>query len=233
MNHRMESRKSRMHDVVAKILEKKNFGHASSTLRGKGLIEYYELYRFPFQNCIASAVIRVGNQLDGPVGNVHGGIISLLFDDVMGFSCAAILPMAVTRDLAVVYKRPHPHEQFVVIRVYVDDEKTAQYNNDSNYQNDNKDGCMETKTSKVPKKKKRVFLRATCRSLGSCTDIERAPFVDQEDGVLYSTATITMVQVVDKPPSARKYLQSAHENGKEKEIHTIASASTSQLKSRL
>lgn len=216
-------RKSRSHDLIAKRLGEANkCGHAiASTLRGKkGLIEHYELFRFPIQQWqllrriksssdgknsstissdidnnnnnqqpVAAALVKVGNQLDGPIGKVHGGIIALLFDDIMGFAVVPLLFPCVTRDLAVVYKVPQPHDTFVVVRVYIDDAKTAEY---------------ETEQQAVGPRKKRIFLRATSSSLPTGSTLETAAFTPESDGdVIYSTATITMVQVSTGPPSSR------------------------------
>ena len=208
----MESRKSTLHDLIATRLREANkCGHAiASTLRGKkGLIEHYELFRFPIpkqpsevssnnpqqQQPIAAALIKVGNQLDGPIGKVHGGIIALLYDDIMSFSCAPLLRPCVTGNLAVQYKVPTPHDTFLVVRVYVDDAKTAEYHKEQAA------AAAANNNSNTTMRKKRVFLRATCSSLGSST-VETA-VVSPDDGVVYSTATITMVQVKTRPPSAR------------------------------
>ena len=218
-------RKSRSHDLIAKKLYGKGEnqlcgGHAiASTLRGKkGLIEHYELFRFPIQQWqrsgknsspevtnggndnnnnsnnqqpVAAAVVKVGNQLDGPIGKVHGGIIALLFDDIMGFAVVPLLFPCVTRDLAVIYKVPQPHDTFVVVRVYIDEAKTAEYE-------------REQAALDAGPRKKRIFLRATSRSMPTGSTLETAAFTPESDGdVLYSTATITMVQVSTGPPSSR------------------------------
>jgi len=212
------SRKSKSHDIIAKKLAKINnkCGHAiATTLRNKqGLIEHYELFRFPLppsiglsttkstrnkrnaQQTVAIALVKVGNQLDGPLGKVHGGIIALLYDDIMSFSCIPILTPCVTRDLAVTYKVPQPHNTYVVFRVYVDEERTAAYEQEQQQ-------LAAHQKNKVYKK--RCFLRATCSSHPAAIDAAVPPTLhdDDENGTVYSTATITMVQVPTRPPFTR------------------------------
>ncbi|CAB9503915.1 expressed unknown protein [Seminavis robusta] len=172
------------------------FHHAmASTLSHKpGLIEEYHLQRCTptrqNNHLIAIGFLKVGHLLDGPSGTVHGGIVALIFDDVMGYASGALQPWSVTKDLQVEYKRPQPHKSRVVVRVYLDLDKT----NNSNQ----------------PGKKKRLYLKATCRScLGNNNDNPQSALKlheeheDANNTVLFSTATITMVQVLSKPPSAR------------------------------
>jgi acyl-coenzyme A thioesterase PaaI-like protein len=186
------------HDIFAsQNLNINLINHAvAGTLRNKkGLIEVYNLHQFPkshdptasLSQPIAVAIIRVGDQLDGPIGYVHGGIVALLMDDVIGFATVPLQPWSVTSELAVQYKAPQPNQQYVVIRVFIDEEKAAFYKREN----------------AVGTRKKRLFLKATCKSLGSST-IEAVPYNQGDDGTLYSTATATMVQVqsTGRPASA-------------------------------
>jgi acyl-coenzyme A thioesterase PaaI-like protein len=177
----------------------------------KGLLEVYDLFQFP-KRCAPSAslpqpiaigIIKVGNLLDGPPGYVHGGIVALLMDDIMSFATVPLQPWSMTRDLVVQFKAPQPHQHYVVIQVYIDEEKTTA---DKDGNANEKEGASEMRdTSNATKgnKKKRFFLKATCRSLGSST-LETAPYDRGDDGALYSTATATMVQVqsTGRPASA-------------------------------
>ena len=65
-------------------------GHAIfGLLLGENMIESYEVYRKPdgdtsTENVIV-AFVKLGNRVDGHPGVVHGGILSLIFDDAFGF----------------------------------------------------------------------------------------------------------------------------------------------------
>ena len=91
---------------------------------------------------IVVADIKVGNRLNGHDGIVHGGIISLLFDDAMGYGYYAlfhsqraltstnsgegqesqtdgtVIPMGVTANLNINYCAPMPQGTQGIIRVY-------------------------------------------------------------------------------------------------------------------
>jgi acyl-coenzyme A thioesterase PaaI-like protein len=79
---------------------------------------------------IAVADIRIGKNLNGHTGIVHGGIMSLLFDDTFGWAYEAMrrsvggsfmgddFPIVVTANLNVNFRKPLPAESDVVIRVY-------------------------------------------------------------------------------------------------------------------
>ena len=100
-------------------------GHAIfGLLLGTNMIESYDIYRRPdddddddddnnnktssFDNVII-AYVKFGNKVDGHPGIVHGGILSLLFDDAMGFAYEALgVTMAVTANLNVDYRSPVP-----------------------------------------------------------------------------------------------------------------------------
>eukprot|EP00554_Chaetoceros_debilis_P003747 CAMPEP_0194088020 /NCGR_PEP_ID=MMETSP0149-20130528/27512_1 /TAXON_ID=122233 /ORGANISM="Chaetoceros debilis, Strain MM31A-1" /LENGTH=236 /DNA_ID=CAMNT_0038771577 /DNA_START=453 /DNA_END=1163 /DNA_ORIENTATION=+ len=114
------------------------------TLRGNKLIERYNHYRkvstvenshsIPLSSMeeIMVADIRIGKGLNGHTGIVHGGIISLLLDDSLGWGCNAMalrmgksfgdddFPLAVTANLNINYRAPLPEETDSVIRVYYD-----------------------------------------------------------------------------------------------------------------
>lgn len=55
------------------------------------------------------AKVNFGTHLNGHGGHVHGGITSLIFDDVMGWGCDRVLPeknVPVTANLNVDFRRP-------------------------------------------------------------------------------------------------------------------------------
>ncbi len=86
---------------------------------------------------ILLADIRIGKDLNGHDGIVHGGIISLLFDESFGWSFEAMPTnnvghgandddensIVVTANLNVNYRKPLPAETNVVIRVYHEETK--------------------------------------------------------------------------------------------------------------
>ncbi|KAL7560464.1 hypothetical protein ACA910_020507 [Epithemia clementina (nom. ined.)] len=66
------------------------------------------------------AVVRLGHKLDGHVGIVHGGIIALLVDDVLGFAYEAIpIPTAMTANLNLNFRRPLLQNTQFLIQVYL------------------------------------------------------------------------------------------------------------------
>ena len=81
------------------------------------------------QQEICVADIKIGKNLNGHDGIVHGGLISLLFDDTFGWGWEAIrlfankeyndedFPHVVTANLNVDYRAPLPQDTNVVIRV--------------------------------------------------------------------------------------------------------------------
>jgi uncharacterized protein (TIGR00369 family) len=61
---------------------------------------------------VVTAIVQLGHRLDGHTGIVHGGILALLVDDVLGFGYEALpdnsVSMAVTANLNINYVRPVP-----------------------------------------------------------------------------------------------------------------------------
>lgn len=87
------------------------------------LIERYHVYRRVnvqgSSDEIVVADVRFGSNLDGHTGIVHGGIISLLLDDAMGFAYEAMgISMAVTASLTVNYRNPVPAGATAIVRVH-------------------------------------------------------------------------------------------------------------------
>lgn len=85
-------------------------GHAIfGILLGVNLIEKYEIWkrRGAEQDNVVLSFVSFGNSLNGHSGVVHGGILSLIFDDVCGFAYDALgVTHAVTANLNVDYRAP-------------------------------------------------------------------------------------------------------------------------------
>jgi acyl-coenzyme A thioesterase PaaI-like protein len=94
------------------------------TLAGESLIETYNVYRptntntnqipiandgSDFNRLVLVAKVHFGSHLNGHGGVVHGGILGLMFDDVMGWGCDEVLPdskIPVTANLSIDFRRP-------------------------------------------------------------------------------------------------------------------------------
>lgn len=77
----------------------------------ENLIESYTAYKLAsvsghtMKGDVVVATAKLGNALDGHPNVVHGGILALLIDDVLGFSYEALqVPAAVTANLNVNYR---------------------------------------------------------------------------------------------------------------------------------
>jgi acyl-coenzyme A thioesterase PaaI-like protein len=78
------------------------------------------------QQEIIAVDIKIGNKLNGHEGIVHGGIISLLFDEAIGCACEClrlsqdnlVLLPAMTAYLNIDYHSPLPAGTDVILRVY-------------------------------------------------------------------------------------------------------------------
>ena len=70
-------------------------------------------------NVIVIAHVQLGNAVNGHPGVVHGGILSLLLDDVFGFAYEALgdVPLAVTANLSIDYCAPVPADTMVRVAV--------------------------------------------------------------------------------------------------------------------
>jgi acyl-coenzyme A thioesterase PaaI-like protein len=93
------------------------------SLYGDMMIEKYEIWKqkqkqqtndidndnddIDIDNNVVIGYVKFGNNLNGHIGIVHGGIISLLFDDICGFAFDALgIKHAVTANLNVNYRKP-------------------------------------------------------------------------------------------------------------------------------
>lgn len=102
------------------------FGH----LLQPNLLEKYHVYKRinkdndsllekPSQEIVV-ADIKLGERLNGHEGVVHGGVLALLLDDVMGYSFEAMgVNYAVTANLHIDYRLPVPAGTLIVIKVYL------------------------------------------------------------------------------------------------------------------
>ena len=89
-------------------------GHAIfGLLLGEDRIESYEVFKRPKNNTenenVLIAFVKFGGSVDGHPGVVHGGILSLIFDDALGFGYEAIgVSHAVTANLNIDFRAPVP-----------------------------------------------------------------------------------------------------------------------------
>jgi len=68
---------------------------------------------------IVVGVLHFGQNLNGHDGIVHGGVVSLLFDDAMGFAYEAMgIKMAFTANLVLNFRKPVPAGCKALLRVY-------------------------------------------------------------------------------------------------------------------
>ena len=79
-------------------------------LMGKDMIEKYDVYKRPVESSAANVVVahvKLGGNVDGHPGMVHGGILALILDDFLGFGFKALgVEMAVTANLNVDFRAP-------------------------------------------------------------------------------------------------------------------------------
>jgi len=113
-------------------------GHAIfGVLHNEGLIERYEIWKKKKENeneeedvqqrtaeslsddeNVIVAFVSFGHRLNGHVGIVHGGILSLVVDDLCGFAFEAIgVPYAVTASLKLDYRSPVPESTTTKITI--------------------------------------------------------------------------------------------------------------------
>jgi adenylylsulfate kinase len=88
------------------------------------MIERYDIWKRKSADESKNVVIgyvRFGENLDGHPAVVHGGILSLIFDDICGFAYEALgVHHAVTANLNIDYRAPVPAgtEVRVVVQLY-------------------------------------------------------------------------------------------------------------------
>ena len=104
------------------------------TLMHDTMIEAYEVYQhknlvipsadgLEINLPVILAKVNFGTHLNGHGGFVHGGIMSLMFDDIMGWGCDRVLPenkTPVTANLNVDFRRPVPAGTKVRIQVVLE-----------------------------------------------------------------------------------------------------------------
>ena len=93
-------------------------------------IESYHVYKHRSVNKetvdgeIVLSIVQLGTHVDGHPGIVHGGILGLLIDDVLGFGFEALeIPMAVTANLNIDYRSAVQAGQSIRIRCYLQERK--------------------------------------------------------------------------------------------------------------
>jgi acyl-coenzyme A thioesterase PaaI-like protein len=75
-------------------------------------------------NTAVRAMVRLGGKLNGHPGIVHGGILALLIDDILGFGFAAAnVNMAVTANLNIDYRVPVPAGTTIVVDAILDEQR--------------------------------------------------------------------------------------------------------------
>lgn len=66
---------------------------------------------------LVESIVQLGTALDGHVGTIHGGILSLLIDDLLGYAFEALgIPYAVTANLSIDFRSPVPAGSKVKLR---------------------------------------------------------------------------------------------------------------------
>eukprot|EP00934_Nitzschia_sp_Nitz4_P006127 Nitzschia sp. Nitz4//scaffold19_size178191//13705//14463//NITZ4_001955-RA/size178191-processed-gene-0.44-mRNA-1//-1//CDS//3329540613//6117//frame0 len=101
-------------------------GHAVfGSLLDKNKIEHYTIFkRLPGTSTdtpVVIARVQLGKHVNGHPGIVHGGIISLLFDDTFGFGFVALgVAKAFTANLSINYRAPLPAGTVVEMKAYLD-----------------------------------------------------------------------------------------------------------------
>ena len=100
-------------------------GHAIfGALLGENMIESYDVYKRSEgsnNDNVIVAYVKLGNRIDGHKGVIHGGILSLIFDDALGFGFGALdIKMAFTANLSVDYRTPVPAGTKVRVQAQLD-----------------------------------------------------------------------------------------------------------------
>ena len=94
-------------------------------LLAKNQLEKYDVYKVIGNNNnddndedVVLANIKLGTNLDGHTGVVHGGMLALLLDDVMGMAFHVMgVNLAYTANLNINYRQPVMANTQVVVRV--------------------------------------------------------------------------------------------------------------------
>ena len=96
------------------------------TLHGETMIERYDIWKrkkgvADETNNVVIGHVQFGKNLDGHPTVVHGGILSLIFDDICGFAYEALgVSHAVTANLHIDYRAPVPAGTEVRVAVQLD-----------------------------------------------------------------------------------------------------------------
>lgn len=116
---------------------------------------------------VVIANIKFGNNLNGHIGIVHGGIIGLLFDDVCGFAFHALgVQHAVTANLNVNFRKPVMANSEVCLSVQLDSTKTEgrklYFNVQMTSNNNNNNTLQDDDDDDNDDKNKILYAEATC-----------------------------------------------------------------------
>ena len=126
---------TKINQPIEKIRQNEPNHAIFETLFGSGLIERFDVYRVdvdepsPYRSGtqILSINIKLGNRLNGHPKIIHGGIISLLFDEAMGWARGVYShfstksredKMYVTANLNIDYRSPLRENCEVIMRVF-------------------------------------------------------------------------------------------------------------------
>ena len=124
-------------DIYRRITKKDSRSSSSSSHSSDDDDDHQQQQQQQQQQEIIAVDIKIGNKLNGHDGIVHGGVISLLFDEAIGCACECVrraiatqcqdhraeLP-AVTAYLNVDYHSPLVAESEAVLRVYHDSDES-------------------------------------------------------------------------------------------------------------
>jgi acyl-coenzyme A thioesterase PaaI-like protein len=114
-------------DIYQRILKKDNArSSSSSNSTSSSNDQQQQQQQQQQQHEIIAVDIKIGNKLNGHEDIVHGGIISLLFDEAIGCACESLrlsqdnllLLPAMTAYLNIDYHSPLPAGTDVILRVY-------------------------------------------------------------------------------------------------------------------
>lgn len=109
------------HIIFGTLLQQDNDDDNSAN----NLIERYDVYRSIIDETTpvrrVRGIVQLGGNLNGHPGVVHGGVLALLIDDVLGFGFAAIgVSMAMTANLNLNYLAPVPANTQIIIDAHLD-----------------------------------------------------------------------------------------------------------------
>ncbi|KAF8551307.1 Thioesterase/thiol ester dehydrase-isomerase [Imleria badia] len=96
---------------------------SAGALRGPGKLALMPMVRARWDETEAVAIVHVGRGLCGHDGIVHGGLLATLLDESLARTAINNLPdkIGVTAKLSITYRAPTFADQFIVIKVRLDE----------------------------------------------------------------------------------------------------------------